>query len=265
MIQRYTKSKSKMFKFATIILLFVILTFVVVGLVFQIRDRDKFKTTNPQSGSTAVVKKREIVPVVSSSSSIPSPEIISEKFYAHGLTRDEPLNIQEVVRSCYQNRRRKDFPKFFEESTNLFRFYAENESDQYFIDLLDKKERVKSVANNFNSKSISLHDFKRLREYKNQKSEDIEIVDQNKYLRTISESRWYGPYYRRLSDCFSFVSAKTDGSQEYFVEIKLDFGKIYPQIQIIVKDRFQTTIGYILTKGWLEEKIENLGLLEWVG
>lgn len=87
------------------------------------------------------------------------------------------------------------------------------------------------VASRFNLESISLHDISHIRDVQYPFPGESPIVDRNEYLRTISESRWYGPYRQKGTDTFWFVSAKIDGSVNFSVRILLTVTIIYGEIK----------------------------------
>lgn len=66
----------------------------------------------------------------------------------HGLTIDEPLVFENIIKSCFKNPDRKKFPDFFKNkgwwSGSLL--YEQNESVEYWLDIIDPE-----ITNKFNT------------------------------------------------------------------------------------------------------------------
>lgn len=64
---------------------------------------------------------------------------------SHGLSQDEPLIYQEIIKDCFNNLRRKNFPDFMMK-LGLQKMYTENESPDYWLGVL--KHEVSEDFNN---------------------------------------------------------------------------------------------------------------------
>ena len=134
---------------------------------------------------------------------------MKENKLSHGLSNNEALNYERIIRSCFTNPDRKNFPDFSKKYGSGIKIYQENEFPEYWINKLKIK-----LVNSFNSEKISLHETGRL---KDQSSQNVSL-----YLSTLNRSRWYGPYKHREFECFYFLAIDELGKDEYYVVLRLD-------------------------------------------
>ena len=109
--------------------------------------------------------------------------------YCHGLTHEEPLILEEVIKSCFSNPNRKQFPNFLYDLTysEFRRFNAKFKDAASMIGSI-RAEAIES----FNQAKIKLHDIDLLNDYISRYEE--EKTDRQLYLSNIMRSKWYGPY-----------------------------------------------------------------------
>ena len=135
---------------------------------------------------------------------------------AHGLTQDEPLDLEMIIKSCYSNPWRRDVSDFPErvatwKNTSLFK---ENDSADFFIEKINSQ--IPSCLKKFNSKQVRLYDTGCLWETVEDDA-DGEQISKESYLEAIKYSSWIGPFKYDFSQDYYFFSAKQNGDNQYFV------------------------------------------------
>lgn len=129
------------------------------------------------------------------STSLETQILTAEKQFFN-FAKDELLNVHNIIRSCYANPQRRNYPNIFSWGT----IYSKDDYPEYFLDRLTS-EQPKSVEL-FNNAKIHLYDTSTFRD----KIGVGEIVDKQKYLEEIKHCRWYGPYKDEEDDYFLFYS-----------------------------------------------------------
>lgn len=192
---------------------------------------DAALTTSSNSANTIMLSSNYIKPPPSnsiSSASVSSAEdqkISSSssengpKFIAHGLTIDEPLEVNEIIKSCYANPDRKKFP-FFWTKTKYIPFGSYSlvsakiyDNPAYFINKVNK-DLPRSVKA-FNLKQIRLQNLHDVCDFTECLKEGIK-VDKNEYLESIKSSKWYGPYKWSWKEYYYFYSISDDGQNSFY-------------------------------------------------
>lgn len=138
-----------------------------------------------------------------------------KKLSWHGLTEDEPLVLEEVIKSCFENPKRAKYPQFFDnKNLGTGRTLCTISADpQYWISLVDQK-----LVKQFNGCKIRLHDTSQLRGI----SSGWEHVAKDDFLSEITNSRWAGPYISEERGLVYFVTNAQGAHCCYFVQLVLD-------------------------------------------
>lgn len=93
--------------------------------------------------------------------------------------------LEEIIRSCFSNPNRSDFPDFLKVNQMGDCYLCPEEaSAESFIKKINPE-----LAPKFNAAKFNVHDTSRLRE-----NPWNRVVDEENYLLTMRSSRWCGPY-----------------------------------------------------------------------
>lgn len=138
--------------------------------------------------------------------------LTAEKQYFN-FGKNELLNIQHIIRSCYANPQRRNYPGIFSWGT----IYSKDDYPEYFLERLNN-EQPKSVEL-FNSAKLELYDTSTFRD----KIGVGEIIDKQKYLDEIKHCRWYGPYKDEEDDYFLFYALNDSANNEFKVRLEIGF------------------------------------------
>lgn len=106
--------------------------------------------------------------------------------HKHGLTIDEPLVYEDIIKDCFANPHRKKGQKFFKTNHILGHYpYNLNQDPEYWINLIDPPLRTK-----FNSTKVRLYQTDHFREktYSNQE------INKAEYISGLKKSSWCGPF-----------------------------------------------------------------------
>lgn len=141
--------------------------------------------------------------------------------YSHGLSQDEPLILEEIIKQCFSNPERYSYPNFAKERGWENSIYKLKDNPEYWINVL-----MPELIEQFNNAKIRLHDLDKIN--------DKAGINAYEFLDTISRSQWCGPYKYDKKDNFFFLSIAQDGKNEYFVSLsiypkKVSYQKIYFQ------------------------------------
>lgn len=127
---------------------------------------------------------------------------------SHGLSSNEPLTIQSIIKGCFSNPNRRKYPDFLrDKGWSSCDLYTEHEDPVYFINLL-KPELIQE----FNKAQIDLTDTSTF--------SISTYIDKEPYLEAIRAQTWHGPYKIKSGDQFFFVSINQSGDNMYFVLIQ---------------------------------------------
>lgn len=151
----------------------------------------------------------------SHSSELPTIEsqILTAEKQFFNFGKNEILNVQNIIRSCYANPERRNYPNIFSWGT----IYSKDDFPEYFLERLNT-EQPRSV-DLFNGANIQLYDTSTFRD----KIGVGEIVDKQKYLSEIQHCRWYGPYKDEEDDYFLFYSLNDSANNEFKVRLEIGF------------------------------------------
>lgn len=143
---------------------------------------------------------------------------------SHGLTQNEPLVFEKIIRGCFNNPHRKNYPDFARQrGCGEYSLCTEHDDPEYWINLVShiKKEQ-------FNQKEITTHDLSKIHDL----SMPTRIpVDKALFLETMQNSRWCGPYRHKSYDEFYFFSVVGSGDNEYYVCLRIDLAT--PSVQCL--------------------------------
>lgn len=148
------------------------------------------------------------------------------QYDSHGLKSEENVKAEEIIKSCFSNKDRKNFPNFpklrgWGEGYDLCH---DHDQAEWYIE--NSKSLMPSVIQDFNLWDINLHntDF-----FFDNLDDDPEQppVDTDKYLDEITRSRWYGPYKSKSYEYYYFLSIIDSGENKYLVrfQLSLDTGE----------------------------------------
>lgn len=123
---------------------------------------------------------------------------------------DTPLNFEEIVRSCFSNPERKNYPNFGRNAGLDDSMYCKNESPEYWIARLDP-----ALAKEFNDARIMVLDPALLHNRPD--------VIKKDFAASIKASKWCGPYKHDFEEIYAFYTITEDGKNQYYTELELSF------------------------------------------
>lgn len=107
------------------------------------------------------------------------------------------VKIENILRSCFLNADRKDFPQRIRGGV----LYTDHESPEYFLDRIASE--MPSALAQLDATNIHLHNTTGFAD----EDSDGETVEPDQYLREIKNCRWYGPYQmERTPSLFVFFA-----------------------------------------------------------
>lgn len=107
----------------------------------------------------------------------------------HGLSKNEPLVLEQLIRDCLSNPYRKKFPDFFRKrNLEACALSYEIDSPEYFFAKIKPE-----LSTKFNNRKILLHDTAKFNK---------RAIDEAPYLEAIRKQRWCGPYKHVTYDWF---------------------------------------------------------------
>jgi hypothetical protein len=135
---------------------------------------------------------------------------LTEKEY-FDFKKNETLNIENIVHSCYLNPDRNlDF-------SDLPLWTGANDADTLLSKVLNE---IPNSLTKFNQAELKLYET----EYLYATSDLGEPVDRDEYLKEISNCRWFGPFNSDTNQpCFYSFTGPTE--RKYWIKIHLDFIK----------------------------------------
>ena len=134
-----------------------------------------------------------------------------KQFFNFG--KNELLNVHNIVRSCYANPQRRNYPNIF----SWGGIYSKDDYPEYFLDRLTSEQP--GSVDKFNNAKLELYDTSSFRD----KIGVGEIVDKHKYLEEIKHCRWYGPYKDEEDDYFLFYALNDSATNEFKVRLEIGF------------------------------------------
>lgn len=140
-------------------------------------------------------------------------ETASQELQQHGLSSGEPLVLQEIIRSCFANPGRCNYPEFSNKrGLNLVLKSESNHSADHWINLLNT-----AIIEQFNHAQITLHNLDHIWD----KNDHGQPVDKQLYLNTIKTSKWCGPYKQAETERHDFYTIAESGDNEIFICLSL--------------------------------------------
>ena len=125
------------------------------------------------------------------------------------------------MRSCFRNQDRKMFPDFPQRIAGHKYELVENEkidNIEFFVARLSEDLPV-AVAK-FSQQQIDLFNVSSC--YRNlSNSNSYPPVDSIKYLKTLRQCRWHGPFKELTQDWYYFLTINQEGDNEYYVRLEL--------------------------------------------
>lgn len=142
---------------------------------------------------------------------------------SHGLSIDEPLTVEGIIRSAFANPHRAKYPDFV---TRIYCIDQISFCHSFTADAMIQmvKSMIPKVEEKFNKAQIRARDVRNF--HKTSRSgnynESGERVDSSAYLQAIKNSRWCGPYNGN-ENCLSFYSIDFTGEnkQLYYLALQL--------------------------------------------
>ena len=160
------------------------------------------------------LQKQKLTQELAASKSVQKP--LEADLYNHGIGKDEPLDIRNVIMDCYSNPNRKKHPNFFKDrgQSTSYSFCNKSQSAMFLLNRLKP-----GTIDMFNSKKIRLHNTSQFYDI----THNSEPVDKIEYLKTLKNAKWYGPYIDGIFDMVQMVTIIESGENEYYVQLCISF------------------------------------------
>lgn len=149
--------------------------------------------------------------------------------------------MENIIKSCFQNPRRRQFPFFLKSKLWDARLCEEELTCDFLLERL-KQELPKSLLE-FNARKIFLKDTNNFYMYVNDDSTSRELVNKELYTTYLKASRWHGPYLWNGMDWFLFASANESGDNEYFLLLSIYLEPLKPGRLVLSYQRNSSRIS----------------------
>lgn len=135
----------------------------------------------------------------------------------HGLWVDEPLELQKIIRSCFENPLRKKFPHFWQNFDPDLKGSLDllSEDSEYILERL-----CPSIIQKFNQKNIKLLETEYFYQNLNDDPEG-QPVDVCAYLTEIKNCKWHGPQIPEHRKCYNFLAINHSGDNQFTVLLQV--------------------------------------------
>lgn len=142
------------------------------------------------------------------------PHIVSRPrslgLYDRGISDSQPLTYESIIRGCFSNPDRSNYPEFMNNLGQSSNLYTQQHDPEYFVSLLRP-----GLVQEFNRAKIDLTNT----------SEFMNAGDREPFLQAIRNQKWHGPYKSDRYDEFYFVSLDRSGDNEYFILLQIDLNQ----------------------------------------
>lgn len=136
------------------------------------------------------------------------PESYNFKETAHGLQDDEPLDLKDIIWSCFQNPKRKSHSYYHVKSLYYPKDVSKDNPD-YIINLI--QQVFPAAFEIFKEKKIRLHDVGYLWNTE-ENMRGLQEIDKKVFLETIKKCTWHGPF-QLVEGLFEFLSLENDSGE----------------------------------------------------
>lgn len=188
---------------------------------------------------------------------------------ARGLSTDEPLDFDTIIRSVYANPDRKKYPELWKlQPCNLCTYSfqtlelvglvennkaknGEKDNPEYLINKV--QEIMPNSKADFNNKCIRLWDISVLTDYREGHEFNNGVgptVEKMEYLGQVKKFKWYGPFKLERWHFFYIYAVEEEATGGFYIELEIQLTREFP------KSFFANSISLKILAG--KAKVSNI-------